>query len=296
MTTYWILAICLLLTPASIWFALWWLRRELTPQRLAHPAQAEQGTFAPTLQQVRIPTQNQRTLFAQWLPFVEPEHAVGIAVLMHGWGGNGSQMMPAARALHALGWSVLLPDARSHGRSDQDTYSSLPRFAEDLDAALNWLIEHKAASHHRLIVLGHSLGAAAAILSASRRQDIAAVVSVSAFAHPEQVMRRWLANYRIPFWPLGWSVNRYIEHVIGHRFEDIAPVCRIGLLACPVLLVHGNRDTLVPIECAERLRDGCAQATLLQVAGCHESFDNPEVLYQQVGQWLGPNGRAVSVE
>ena len=186
---------------------------------------------------------------------------------MHGWGGNGSQLMPAARVLHAQGWSVLLPDARSHGLSDADTFSSLPRFAEDLDAAVNWLLEHEAASKHRLVVLGHSVGAAAAILCASRRTDVSAVVSVSAFAHPEQVMRRWLAQYRIPFWPVGWWVNRYIEHVIRHRFDDIAPVCRIGLIGCPVLLVHGSRDDIVPLDCAVKLRDAAVNAKLLEVAG-----------------------------
>ena len=175
--------------------------------------------------------------------------------------------MPAARVLHAQGWSVLLPDARSHGLSDADTFSSLPRFAEDLDAAVNWLLEHEAASKHRLVVLGHSVGAAAAILCASRRTDVSAVVSVSAFAHPEQVMRRWLAQYRIPFWPVGWWVNRYIEHVIRHRFDDIAPVCRIGLIGCPVLLVHGSRDDIVPLDCAVKLRDAAVNAKLLEVAG-----------------------------
>jgi pimeloyl-ACP methyl ester carboxylesterase len=127
---------------------------------------------------LRIPTQNERYLFAQWLPQARSKDILGKAVLMHGWGGNGSQLMPAARVLHEQGWSVLLPDARCHGLSDTDTFSSLPRFAEDLDAALNWLLVHEAASQHRLVVLGHSLGAAATILCASRRQDVSAVVSV----------------------------------------------------------------------------------------------------------------------
>lgn len=273
-----------LLVPAVVLLALWWLRRELTPRRLAHPQ--GQVAFVPVLKHWHIPTQNQRRLFAQWLPQADSKPALGVAVLMHGWGGNGSQLMPAAKVLHAQGWSVLLPDARSHGLSDGDTYSSLPRFAQDLDAALNWLLENEAASKHRLVVLGHSLGAAAAILSASRRQDVSAVVSVSAFAHPEQVMRRWLMEYHIPFWPVGWLVNRYIEHVIGSRFDGIAPVSRIGLISCPVLLVHGTRDDIVPLDCALRLRDAGSRATLLEVAGSHETFDDQEILYQQVSQWL----------
>jgi pimeloyl-ACP methyl ester carboxylesterase len=182
------------LVPVVVFLALRWLRRELTPARLAHPDKGD--SFLPTPQHLRIPTHNQRHLFAQWLSQAPSKQILGTVVLMHGWGGNGSQLMPAARILHEQGWNVLLPDARSHGLSDTDTFSSLPRFAEDLDAALNWLLAHEAASSHRLVVLGHSLGAAAAILCASRRTDVSAVVSVSAFAHPEQVMRRWLSAPR----------------------------------------------------------------------------------------------------
>jgi pimeloyl-ACP methyl ester carboxylesterase len=284
MNVSWTWVIYLALVPVVVFLALQWLRRELTPARLAHPD--GQDSLLPTPQHLRIPTHNQRYLFAQWLPQAPSKPVLGAVVLMHGWGGNGSQLMPAARELHALGWNVLLPDARCHGLSDTDTFSSLPRFAEDLDAALNWLLEHDAASQHRLVVLGHSVGAAAAILCASRRLDVSAVVSVSAFAHPEQVMRRWLTEYHIPFIPVGWLMNRYIEHVIGHRFNDIAPVSRIGLISCPVLLVHGSRDDIVPIDCARRLRDATGRATLLEHAGSHESFDDTDDLYQHVSQWL----------
>ena len=284
MNISWTWVVYLAVVPVVILLALWWLRRELTPARLSHPDGRD--SFLPPPQNLRIPTQNQRYIFAQWLPQAPSKQILGTAILMHGWGGNGSQLMPAARQLHEQGWSVLLPDARCHGLSDRDTFSSLPRFAEDLDAALNWLLEHEDASKHRLVVLGHSVGAAAAILCASRRKDVSAVVSVSAFAHPEQVMRRWLAEYHIPFWPVGWLMNRYIEHVIGHRFDDIAPVNRIGMIASPILLVHGSRDDIVPLDCAVRLRDAAAKATLLEVAGSHESFDDQEYLYQEVNRWL----------
>jgi uncharacterized protein len=267
-----------------------WLRRELTPKRLAHP---EPKKLTADIPWVRIPTANGKELAVQWLPASGDTPARGTAVLMHGWGGNGSQLRPAADVLRRDGWAVLLPDARSHGRSDDDTYSSLPRFAEDLDACLAWLHAQRPEPAERapVVLLGHSLGAAATLLCASRRSDIHAVVSVSSFAHPEQVMRRWLATYRIPFWPLGWAVNRYIESVIGHRFDDIAPVSTITRIRCSVLLVHGEQDDLVPLNCARQLQAAAqsshtANATLLVVAGRHDHFDDEAGLNEQVRAWL----------
>jgi pimeloyl-ACP methyl ester carboxylesterase len=158
-----------------------------------------------------------------------------------------------------------------------------------MDAALAWLatqVPTDSGTPAARLLMGHSLGAAACILSASRRRDVSAVVSISAFAHPEQVMRRWLGRYRLPFWPLGWGVNRYIEHVIGHRFNDIAPISRLQHVHCPVLLVHGTDDDVVPMHCAQLLLDSQPLAQLMPVAGTHEVFEDQARLEQDVLRWI----------
>lgn len=266
---------------------LWWLRRSLTPERMRQPPDV--GPGQPTPQQVHLPTQRGLALNAWWLP-PPGMHAPAapVVVLLHGWGGNAATLWTAACHLHQAGCAVLLPESRNHGQSDTDTFSSLPRFAEDLDAALDWASQQPGVDARQLVALGHSVGGAAALLSASRRSDLQAVVSVSAFAHPELVMRRWLATRHIPYWPLGWLVNRYVEHVIGHRFADIAPLHTLPQVTCPVLLVHGTRDDVVPLGCARQLHQQAqaGRATLMAVAGTHESFDNEAQLMADVLAWL----------
>jgi dienelactone hydrolase len=161
-------------------------------------------------------------------------------------------------------------------------------FADDLDAALDWLGQQPGVDAQRLAAIGHSVGAAAVLLVASRRPGLAAAVSVSAFAHPEQVMRRWLAAYRVPFWPLGWLVNRYIEAVIGTRFDPIAPQATLAQARCPVLLLHGRQDSTVPLADARTLMRcrGAARATLLELDGTHEGFTLPAEAEQAVLDFL----------
>ncbi len=241
-------------------------------------------------QSVRIPAAGGLSLFAWYLSAgtaVAPAPAI---VLLHGWGGNASTLLPAAQALHRAGYAVLLPESRNHGRSDRDSHSSLPRFAQDLDSALDWLRVQPGIDPTRLSALGHSVGAAAVLLSASRRHDLHAVVSVSAFAHPEQVMRRWLAARRVPYWPLGWVVNRYVESVIGARFNDIAPIHTLAHSQCPVLMVHGLQDSIVPIEDARQLwlNRSRATVTLLECRGTHEAFDDMADVTRQILHFLQP--------
>lgn len=205
-----------------------------------------------TAMDVRVPTANGKIL-AGWLIAADGAGKVPAVVLMHGWGADRSTLLPLAPALHAAGLAVLLVDARSHGASDGDSFSSMPRFAEDIDAALDWLRRQDWADPAALAVVGHSVGGAAALLAASRRSDVAAVVSLSAFDHPERVMRAYLRRAHVPYVPLGWLVCRYVERVIGHRFDHIAPVSTIARLRCPVLIGHGADDCLVPADAARAI-------------------------------------------
>ena len=234
------------------------------------PRVPERGTPADVglpYRAVHIPTTNGKRLFA-WL--VPPPDSVGKApavALMHGWGGNAGHMLPFASLFHSAGYAVLLLDARNHGSSDADGFSSMPRFAEDLEHGLDWLARQPGIDPGRLVLLGHSVGAGAALLVASRRHDLAAVVSVAAFAHPADLMRRQMRSHHIPYLPIGWLVPHYIERTIGARFDDIAPCNTIRQVTCPILLVHGERDKTVPPADALRIhanrRDGRTELLML---------------------------------
>lgn len=262
-----------------------WLHRGLTPPRLPHPPPPpypSPNPAQPDPEHVHWIGPRGRRLHALWQPFPGDR----VAIVMHGWGGNGSTLWPAAQALHAAGWSVLLPDARGHGLSEADTHSSLPRFAEDLDSALDWVRTTLGQPQARVVLVGHSVGAAATLLCASRRADLCAVVAVSSFDHPEHVMRRWLNAHHVPYWPLGWAVNRYVERVIGHRFDDIAPLHTLTQVACPVLLVHGTRDNVVPLEALHALQNANPWADVWATPGGHDHFDNQPLLLHKVCEWL----------
>ncbi len=232
---------------------------------------------------VRIPTVRRRHLFGWLMP--APGAACTI-VVMHGWGGNAELMLPLAVPLQGAGFNLLLYDARNHGHSDADTFSSLPRFAEDLGMAIAWLKRHHPCRAERIAVLGHSVGAGAALLEASRNPDIAAVISLAAFADPAQVTESYLRHLHLPR-PIVRLVSRYVEWVIGYRFETIAPMNSVRQIACPILLVHGKDDRIVPVEDARRILSNCrtSHARLLEIEGAgHDSVDRIE---RHVGALLG---------
>jgi dipeptidyl aminopeptidase/acylaminoacyl peptidase len=219
---------------------------------------------------VTLPTARGRRLHGWHLPAVAGAPAL---VMIHGWGGNAQSLLPLARVLHEAGFTLLLVDARNHGQSDDDDFSSMVKFAEDLDHALAWMKAQPETDPARVGILGHSVGAAAALLCASRRDDLAAVVSIAAFAHPGRLMAAMMAQRGIPFWPVGWVILRYVERAIGASFDAIAPLTTIGRIRVPVLLVHGMEDRSIPVEDARAIHARRAGDTtrLLLVPGGHQA-------------------------
>jgi alpha-beta hydrolase superfamily lysophospholipase len=223
----------------------------------------------------RINTVKQKRLFA-WM--ISAEESRGTLVIVHGWGANAEMMLPLAQPFYQAGMNVLVYDARNHGKSDSDSFSSLPRFAEDLAMALEWVQQN--TPDHQIIVLGHSVGAAAAILTASRGADIDLVIGVSGFAHPKLMMNRhldrpWLPSFLRPL------IMNYIQWVIGFRFDDIAPMNLISHVRCPVLLAHGTNDTVVPIDDMHLIEAGATTERPVQVIAVEGAKHDSVQLFQQ---------------
>jgi len=232
------------------------------------------GLSPDQIREVSIPAAGGKRLSGWW---VSPPHTferpVPAVLVMHGWGSNAAMMGPVVPPLYAAGFAVLLVDARCHGHSDDETFTSMPRFAEDIASGLAWLRRRPEIDPERLALLGHSVGAAAALLHAAHHDDVRAVVSLSAFAHPTEVMRRFMAEKRIPHSPLGWYVLRHVQKVIGITFDEIAPLRTLAAVRCPTLLVHGISDQRVPVEDAYRLMAVSSRARLLLVEGGHDLSD-----------------------
>ncbi len=219
-----------------------------------------------------IPTEKGKSL-SSW--FIQNNPTAPTLVILHGWGGNAALMLPLALPFYLHGFNIVLFDARNHGHSDSDTYSSMPRFAEDLHHIIAWTKQRTSES---ILLLGHSVGAAAVLLEASRRKDISAVISIATFAHPQWLMRRYLQKFHLPRVIIR-VILRYIEWVIGYRFAAIAPLHTLCRIPCPVLLVHGTRDNTIPVSDAHILKKQCPDSSveLLLIEGAdHDSVEMVE--------------------
>jgi len=154
--------------------------------------------------------------------------SLGHLLLCHGNAGNIGDRVLHAELLTAAGFDVLLFDYRGYGSSsgrpsEEGTY-------RDGRAALACLLEQPEVDPSRLVYLGESLGGAVALDLALERPP-AGLVLLSAFTGVREMSR-----LHYPFLP-------------GALVPDVYPsLRRIPQLDAPLLVLHGERDDIVPLS------------------------------------------------
>ena len=238
------------------------LRLYRLPDRADGSLPADLGLSA---EDVEITTQDGARLHGWYIPATGSNGGRRPAVVvMHGWASAGADLLPAAPAVVGAGIPMLVIDARGHGRSDPVDFMSMPRFAEDVDAAVTWLRARSDVDPERIALIGHSVGAGACLLVGSRDRRIAAVVSIASMAHPRELISQSFRRYHVPQ-PLIRVALRTIERTIGQAFDDFAPLRSITRIDAPVLVLHGRNDSTVSSVDAARLADAGGPRTTLRI-------------------------------
>jgi fermentation-respiration switch protein FrsA (DUF1100 family) len=177
-------------------------------------------------------------------------------LVFNGNAGNRSYRAPLAAFLARRGYAVLLFDYRGYGGNPGRP--SERGLLADGRAARAWLESRPDVDPRRLVLFGESLGAAVALAGASERPP-AALVLRSPFTSLTDVGRR-----HYPFLPVRW--------LLADRYPSLE---RITGLDCPLLVVAGERDRIVPIDQSRTLFETApvSHKRFLSLPGGHNDFE-----------------------
>ena len=155
-------------------------------------------------------------------------------LLFNGNAGSRESRLPLAGELLARGYAVLLFDYRGYGGNPgSPTEEGLMR---DARAAQAWLVAQPGVDPEGLVYVGESLGAAVALALATERPPSALVLRspFTSMADAGRVHYPWLP----------------IALLLQDRYSSIE---RIHRVKCPLLVIAGEQDSIVPHAQSRRL-------------------------------------------
>jgi pimeloyl-ACP methyl ester carboxylesterase len=248
-------------------------RRPLTEDEIA-AVRDQTRTLDADLTDVSITTPDHATLRA-WL--IHPHRSNGDAVLLlHGLGDNRLGMLGYAQLLLAHGFTLLLPDARAHGQSDGPlaTYGLLER--DDIHQWSDFLetqIQSAPAHPHCIFALGESMGAAQLLQSLDTHPSFCAVAAESPFANFREIAYDRMGQpFHLGPW-VGRTILRPLVEIafLRARFkyqldmQNISPENSAAATTIPILLIHGEVDSNIPLRHSLRIHAHAPNTQLWQV-------------------------------
>ncbi len=184
-------------------------------------------------------------------------------IFVHGWGQSRLDFLPLAKPWLASAERIVLYDLRGHGESERGRARLGDGEAEDLLALIGRL------EAPRVLLIGFSMGAVIALDAAASAPETARrIVGVIAYAPYISFHRSLCGRLRRNHLP-----SRPVTDlaILGHLLFGVKPrsldADRLRRIDCPVLVVHGERDIVSPVEHGRAVAETVKDAELLRVPG-----------------------------
>ncbi|MBI3891779.1 MAG: alpha/beta hydrolase [Candidatus Wallbacteria bacterium] len=191
---------------------------------------------------VHVTAEDGVQLHGWWVPAAAPAPGSPVTrtrpryslLFMHGNAGNISDRAENAARLARLGVDILLFDYRGYGKS-QGSPSEKGAYL-DARAMLGHLLARPGVDPERVLFFGRSLGAAVAIELATFRTP-AGLIAESPFCSVKDIAAS-IFPYSL------WTP------FIPRHFDNLARIARVK---CPVMVIHGHADEIIPFHHGERV-------------------------------------------
>ena len=218
-------------------------RSLLFPTFMIPPPQPNAGADVPGLERLTLDLPRGGEVEAWLLPgdgvsAAKPGPAV---IFAHGNGELIDYWPELLSQYRRLGMTVLLPEYRGYGRSDGSP--SEAALAEDMRRFYDLLVARDDVDPARVVFHGRSMGGGA-VCALARQRKPAAMILMSTFTSIRRMARRYLMP--------GFLVRDPLDNL-----EVVRGLER------PLLILHGQRDSLVPYEHAVELHKASPSSRLI---------------------------------
>lgn len=218
-------------------------------------------------------------LIATYLPAEQP--TTDSVIIAHGYKGNGETMANYAKMFHELGYNVLLPDDRAHGKSAGKyiTFGWLDRL--DYLEWINRIIE-TVGPDSRITLFGVSMGGATVEMLGGEKmpEQVRCIIADCGYSNISDEMTYLLKkSFHLPKYPFFPAVDLLNRRRQGFDLKQVSSVDQLKHNHLPILFIHGQKDIYVPAE--------MLNANYAATQGPKEKWVVPEATHAE-SFWVNP--------
>ena len=208
-------------------------------------------------------------------------------IVMHGYPADKANLLGIAKFL-AKDFNVFLFDFRSFGKSEGH-YTTVGYLEKnDLLGAIEYLEQDEKMT--KIGLYGFSLGGAVALMTSHK--NVKAIVTDSAYAKLSNMAKHMYSPFFILKYPLAYLEKLYGLIFLGINIGNVNPVEDIKSIKVPILLIHAEKDSQIPVSEAYLLHEANKKAELWIVEGTDHGMThsvNPKKYEEKIIEFFNDN-------
>jgi fermentation-respiration switch protein FrsA (DUF1100 family) len=180
------------------------------------------------------------------------------ALIIHGYTDNSIRMLMIGHLYsEEMGYNILLPDLRAHGKSDGD-YIQMG-WKDRLDI-LKWINVSKYiyGDTTHMVIHGISMGAATTMMVSGENlpENVKCFVEDCGYTSAwDEFAYKLKEMYGLPEFPILHATSWYAQMKVGWNFKEASALEQVKKCQLPMFFIHGDKDTYVPTWMVNKLYD-----------------------------------------
>ena len=177
-------------------------------------------------------------------------------IIAHGYADCASRHSLNALQFYNMGFNILAPDARGHGKSEGNYIGMGYKDRLDIVSYIHEIINESSIDQEEpeILLYGCSMGAATVMMTLGEKlpKNVKACIADCGYSSAWSELSYQLKKiFKLPAIPILNFMSLMTKIHAGYFLENINPKKRLKKAKIPVLLIHGGDDTLVPTEMTE---------------------------------------------
>ena len=213
---------------------------------------------------------------------------------VHGYTGQGKDMIYYAKEFFARGYNILVLDLRGHGLSEGDYIGMGWHDRLDLIDWINYIVSKNANS--KIILHGVSMGAATVMMATGELLPDNVKVAIEDCGYTsiwDEFGKQLKDLYNLPTFPILNAASAVCKIKANYMLEEGSCINQVRKSKTPTLFIHGNLDTFVPFDMLDKLykEANCKKQKLVIEGAAHAEAAsiNPELYWKTVDFFIETN-------
>ena len=181
------------------------------------------------------------------------------AITVHGYNNKAESMSAMAYKYHSLGYNILMPDLRGHGKSE-GSYVGMG-WHDRLDI-LKWIdLIIKENKDAKILLHGISMGAGTVMMVSGEElpENVKVIIEDCGYTSAkEQLAYNLKTMFKLPSFPILNFCSLITKIKDNYFISEASAIKQLQKAKVPILFIHGDKDKFVPFYMLDKLYNACS--------------------------------------